>query len=98
MVLNRLCIAGEQAAHKHLEKFIDTKLATYAVDRNDPSKGSQSDLSPYLHFGQISSLASSVTFERRGLKIIAIYTFCLLQKCQSQKMQKYTATRYRFAH
>lgn len=49
-------VSGERAALAHLENFIATKLETYAVDRNDPSKGSQSDLSPYLHFGQISSL------------------------------------------
>lgn len=47
---------GTDAAKYHLEKFIKEKLETYAVDRNDPSSGSQSDLSPYLHFGQIPSL------------------------------------------
>lgn len=47
---------GADAANYHLEKFIRDKLETYAVDRNDPSSGSQSDLSPYLHLGQISSL------------------------------------------
>lgn len=47
---------GYNAAVLHLEKFITEKLEAYAVDRNDPSSGSQSDLSPYLHFGQISSL------------------------------------------
>lgn len=49
-------LPGEKAAAEHVQNFIHTKLHTYAVDRNDPSKGSQSDLSPYLHFGQLSSL------------------------------------------
>lgn len=48
--------AGESAAHEHLQNFIKSKLERYAVDRNDPSRGSQSDLSPYLHFGHMSSL------------------------------------------
>jgi deoxyribodipyrimidine photo-lyase len=47
---------GNDAAKYHLEKFIKEKLESYAVDRHDPSSGSQSDLSPYLHFGQLSSL------------------------------------------
>jgi len=49
-------VPGSEAAKYHLEQFIKNKLESYAVDRNDPSTGSQSDLSPYLHFGQISSL------------------------------------------
>lgn len=48
--------SGEIAAQRHLEDFIHNKLAGYAVNRNDPSKNSTSGLSPYLHFGQISSL------------------------------------------
>jgi deoxyribodipyrimidine photo-lyase len=61
-------IAGENAAEQHLEAFIQTKLKTYAVDRNDPSKGSQSDLSPYLHFGQISALRVALRLREEALK------------------------------
>lgn len=46
---------GSRAAIKKLEKFIDERLAGYDENRNDPGKSGQSDLSPYLHFGQISS-------------------------------------------
>jgi deoxyribodipyrimidine photo-lyase len=46
---------GQTAAVKALRRFIDKKLLHYDSDRNAPSKGGQSDLSPYLHFGQISS-------------------------------------------
>lgn len=60
--------SGEQAAQNHLEKFIDTKLENYAVDRNDPSKGSQSELSPYLHFGQISALRVALRLRKEALK------------------------------
>lgn len=46
---------GEAAAHKVLVDFINYKLANYDSDRNDPNKPAISNLSPYLHFGQISS-------------------------------------------
>lgn len=48
--------SGEQAAIKQLNRFIHQRLRGYSVNRNDPSKAGSSGLSPYLHFGQISSL------------------------------------------
>jgi deoxyribodipyrimidine photo-lyase len=47
---------GAAAAKKHLDIFLDERLSRYARDKNQPSKRATSDLSPYLHFGQISSL------------------------------------------
>jgi deoxyribodipyrimidine photo-lyase len=47
--------SGETAAKKALENFILTKLSNYSDNRNNPAKHGQSDLSPYLHFGQISA-------------------------------------------
>lgn len=44
---------GATEAQKVLKKFIATKLASYE-NRNDPSLEIESDLSPYIHFGQIS--------------------------------------------
>ena len=38
-----------------LENFIANKLETYSVDKNDPNKDAVSDLSKYLHCGQICS-------------------------------------------
>lgn len=46
---------GEKGAHEILERFIVQKLGRYGIGRNDPSDPVQSDLSPYLHFGQISA-------------------------------------------
>ncbi|MFZ1291118.1 MAG: deoxyribodipyrimidine photo-lyase [Melioribacteraceae bacterium] len=46
---------GENEANKLLEKFIKIKLDKYAVDRNYPNKDGLSNISPYLHFGQISA-------------------------------------------
>lgn len=49
--------SGEQAAQQALADFIDERLADYDQLRNDPVKGGESELSPYLHFGQLSSAA-----------------------------------------
>jgi len=46
---------GEREAAKMLENFIKNKLNNYPDDRNDPSKDALSNLSAYLHFGQIPS-------------------------------------------
>lgn len=45
---------GTSEAKKWLQLFIDQKLNDYDLHRNDPSLDLQSNLSPYLHFGQIS--------------------------------------------
>ncbi|MGM0454308.1 MAG: deoxyribodipyrimidine photo-lyase [Thermodesulfobacteriota bacterium] len=47
---------GPDAAEKRLSRFIGKQLADYNMLRNDPSVNCQSDMSPYLHFGQISPL------------------------------------------
>lgn len=48
--------SGENAAGKVLNDFIKNRLDRYDKDKNDPSKDAVSNLSPYLHFGQISAL------------------------------------------
>ncbi len=45
---------GPAEARQRLKKFISQGLAAYHVLSRDPTKHGQSDLSPYLHFGQIS--------------------------------------------
>ncbi len=45
---------GEAAAREHLRRFVAEKLPAYDRDRNDPTREGQSDLSPYLHFGQLA--------------------------------------------
>tara|TARA_B100001105_G_scaffold253647_1_gene247618 strand:+ start:465 stop:1889 length:1425 start_codon:yes stop_codon:yes gene_type:complete len=47
---------GEKAAHAHLKKFLTHHLTNYAVGHNDIAEDQQSRLSPYLHYGQLSSL------------------------------------------
>ncbi len=46
---------GEQAARATLKHFLQNRLPNYAEQRNDPTCDGQSQLSPYLHFGQISA-------------------------------------------
>ncbi len=47
---------GYETAQKFLKIFIEKKLPHYKEYRSDPSKDFQSELSPYIHFGQISTL------------------------------------------
>lgn len=47
---------GTSEAKKRLNDFLRKKLARFAELRNDPTADSVSNMSPYLHFGQISPL------------------------------------------
>jgi len=49
-------LSGEFYALKTLENFFKSKLINYDKDRNNPVLDGLSNLSPYLHFGQISPL------------------------------------------
>jgi deoxyribodipyrimidine photo-lyase len=67
MALNKLVIdrsvkgvslfkGGTSTASEYLENFLNTKFKDYAELRNDPSLDYCSNMSPYLHFGQVSPL------------------------------------------
>jgi deoxyribodipyrimidine photo-lyase len=47
---------GSSEASKRLENFINNKLSDYPEHKNDPNADCLSNLSPYLHFGQISPI------------------------------------------
>jgi deoxyribodipyrimidine photo-lyase len=47
---------GTSQAIKYFEDFMENKLDKYGKLRNDPTLDYTSNLSPYLHFGQISPL------------------------------------------
>ena len=55
---------GPRAAGMALDRFLREKLSVYHRDRNDPTIDGQSNLSPYLHFGQIS--AARIALESLG--------------------------------
>lgn len=46
---------GSVAAHKQLKQFVQSRLGTYGVDRNEPDQRGSTELSPHLHFGHISA-------------------------------------------
>jgi deoxyribodipyrimidine photo-lyase len=59
---------GASKAQERLKQFISQKLSGYTLFRNDPSKDFQSDLSPYIHFGQISTLQIALEVKKSGIE------------------------------
>jgi deoxyribodipyrimidine photo-lyase len=57
---------GTAEAKRWLKVFLKDKLADYPDRRNDPNADAQSNLSPYLHFGQISPLHIALEVEKRS--------------------------------
>ncbi|MFX1603429.1 MAG: deoxyribodipyrimidine photolyase, partial [Promethearchaeota archaeon] len=55
---------GAERAKKALDDFTKRKLDEFHNSRNDPSKDCLSNLSPYLHFGQISPLFIALHVQR----------------------------------
>jgi deoxyribodipyrimidine photo-lyase len=47
---------GTSQAIEYLEDFLENKLAKYSESKNDPTVDYESNMSPYLHFGQISPI------------------------------------------
>ncbi len=56
--------SGEDEASKMLQFFIEEKFTRYNEDKNNPTLHGQSNLSPYLHFGQISAQRIALTVEQ----------------------------------
>ncbi|MBN2210639.1 MAG: deoxyribodipyrimidine photo-lyase [Sedimentisphaerales bacterium] len=61
-------IGGTRRAKKHLKMFLDTRLNDYDQARNDPNLDATSNLSAYLHFGQISPLYIALKASQRSGK------------------------------
>ncbi|MCA9371502.1 deoxyribodipyrimidine photo-lyase [Candidatus Woesebacteria bacterium] len=57
-------LPGEMQAQKTLNAFIQKRLSGYAKKRNDPNANILSDLSPYLHFGQIASIRAALEVQK----------------------------------
>ncbi|MFW6222221.1 MAG: deoxyribodipyrimidine photo-lyase, partial [Bacteroidota bacterium] len=57
-------LPGTRAALDTLKVFLDEKLINYEKLRNDPTQDALSNLSPYLHFGQISAQRVAVEVTR----------------------------------
>ena len=66
---------GETSALKIMDDFINNKLESYSEFRNDPTKDAQSNLSPYLHFGQISAQRIVLNIEKLQARNESINSF-----------------------
>ncbi len=65
---------GQKEASKILQKFIYQKLNVYDEKRNDPNQKVLSNISPYLHFGQISAQKITLEINKSGnLKNLEAY-------------------------
>jgi deoxyribodipyrimidine photo-lyase len=49
---------GPRAGEQVLERFVSTRLESYAEERDHPDAEATSELSPYLHFGHVSAWAA----------------------------------------
>ena len=57
---------GTAGAISRLTRFIDTRLDSFPEERNDPSLDCLSNMSPYLHFGQVSPLRIALMVSATG--------------------------------
>ncbi|SCY67883.1 deoxyribodipyrimidine photo-lyase [Desulfoluna spongiiphila] len=58
---------GEQEAQKRLDRFVSETLSRYATHRNKPEENAISEISPYLHFGQLSPLDAALAASHGGI-------------------------------
>ncbi len=58
---------GYSSAKELLDNFIKFRLEKYSELKNDPTTEYTSNLSPYLHFGQISPLEIALEIKSKGL-------------------------------
>ncbi len=59
---------GHAAARHRLDTFLSKKLRGYAEGRNEPSGHATSNLSPYIHFGHISTLEVALAAREAAAK------------------------------
>jgi len=64
---------GTGEARRHLKNFLENKLDKYPEHRNDPNADSLSNMSPYLHFGQISPLEIALEVMKSGSTAMDVY-------------------------
>ena len=59
---------GYKAGIKCLESFIQNRIKLYETDRNDPNQNALSNMSPWTHFGQVSSQRCAVEVKKYSSK------------------------------
>lgn len=59
---------GTKAGNEVLKTFIQNKLENYAEQKNDPNNEALSNLSPYIHFGQLSAQRIAIEVSKTEMK------------------------------
>jgi deoxyribodipyrimidine photo-lyase len=57
---------GTAEANRRFEQFLQQRLDGFANNRTDPGGDGGSDMSPYLHFGQVSPLTLALLAQEHG--------------------------------
>lgn len=60
------CLPGEKAGKQALKDFVENRISNYSEKRNDPNENAQSNLSPYLHFGNLGAQRVALEIMKRG--------------------------------
>jgi deoxyribodipyrimidine photo-lyase len=61
-----LFAGGTAEANRRFEQFLKNRLDGFADNRNDPGGDGGSDMSPYLHFGQVSPVTLALLAKDQG--------------------------------
>jgi len=61
-----LFTGGPTEANRRFEQFLQHRLDGFADNRNDPGGDGGSDMSPYLHFGQVSPVTLALLAQDHG--------------------------------
>jgi deoxyribodipyrimidine photo-lyase len=61
-----LFTGGTAEANRRFEQFLKNRLDGFADNRNDPGGDGGSDMSPYLHFGQVSPVTLALRAQDQG--------------------------------
>jgi len=62
-----LFTGGTAEANRRFEQFLKNRLDGFADNRNDPGGNGGSDMSPYLHFGQVSPVTLALLTRDQGV-------------------------------
>ena len=66
---------GEKAGREMLKEFLQKRLPHYDAHRNDPLKNAISNLSPYLHFGQLSPQRVALAVQEQEVNMASKESF-----------------------
>jgi len=83
---------GRSQALKHLQTILNERIKLYATQRNEPSLNIQSNLSPYLHFGQIAAMEIIQHLsEAGGFNMLQLSQMIEQKKANDDFIQNYAA-------